>query len=142
MDEIKKVETFSAMDFLKDLDISTDDKKKLLLSIAAIMVNVGEDSTKMATAACMGLSIEDEKFAAFYNNEIKPIVKLDIQTIYDQLANKVFDEEDKKEKISKQQKFIIEMSKMLGCDSDGDIITRGANSYYINAQKGIFRENK
>ena len=92
MSEITKVEELNAMEFLKNLPIPIEDKKKLVLAISAIMVNTGEDSTRMATAACMGLSVEDEKFNAFYNSEIKPIVQLDIQTIYNQLADKVIDE--------------------------------------------------
>lgn len=141
MDEIKKVETFNAMDFLKKLDIPIEDKKKLLLGIAAIMVNVGEDTTKMATAACMGLSTEDEKFAAFYNNDIEPIVNLDIQTIYDQLSTMVLtEEEENREELSEEQKFIIEVSRRFGCDDDGDFITRGVNLFYINAQKGILEK--
>lgn len=143
MSEITKVENFNAMEFLKNLQIPLEDKKKLLLGISAIMVNVGEDSTKMATAACMGLSIEDEKFAAFYNNEIKPIVKLDIQTIYDQLSTAVLTEVEQVEsekKLSKEQEFLCEVSRRLLCDSDGDIIRRGNDIYYINAERGILEK--
>lgn len=143
MSEITKVENFNAMEFLKNLQIPLEDKKKLLLGISAIMVNVGEDSTKMATAACMGLSTEDEKFAAFYNNEIKPIVKLDIQTIYDQLSTAVITEVEQVEpehKLSKEQEFVCEVSRRLSCDSDGDIIRRGIDIYYINAEKGILEK--
>ena len=143
MSEITKVENFNAMEFLKNLQIPLEDKKKLLLGISAIMVNVGEDSTKMATAACMGLSIEDEKFAAFYNNEIKPIVKLDIQTIYDQLSTAVLTELEQVEpekKLSKEQEFLCEVSRRLLCDPDGDIIRRGNDIYYINAEKGILEK--
>jgi len=95
--DVVKVENFNTMEFLKKLKIPTEEKKKLLLGIAAIMVNVGEDTTKMATAACMGLSTNDEKFMAFYNNDIRPIVKLDIQTIYDQLSAMVLTEEEETE---------------------------------------------
>lgn len=143
MSEITKVENFNAMEFLKNLQIPLEDKKKLLLGISAIMVNVGEDSTKMATAACMGLSIEDEKFAAFYNNEIKPIVKLDIQTIYDQLSTAVLTEVEQVEpekKLSKEQEFLIEVSRRLLCDPDGDIIRRGNDIYYINTERGILEK--
>lgn len=143
MSEITKVENFNAMEFLKNLQIPLEDKKKLLLGISAIMVNVGEDSTKMATAACMGLSIEDEKFAAFYNNEIKPIVKLDIQTIYDQLSTAVLTEVEQVEpekKLSKEQEFLCEVSRRLLCDPDGDIIRRGNDIYYINAERGILEK--
>lgn len=143
MSEITKVENFNAMEFLKNLQIPLEDKKKLLLGISAIMVNVGEDSTKMATAACMGLSIEDEKFAAFYNNEIKPIVKLDIQTIYDQLSTAVLTEVEQVEpekKLSKEQEFLFEVSRRLLCDPDGDIIRRGNDIYYINAERGILEK--
>ena len=143
MSEITKVENFNAMEFLKNLQIPLADKKKLLLGISAIMVNVGEDSTKMATAACMGLSIEDEKFAAFYNNEIKPIVKLDIQTIYDQLSTAVLTEVEQVEpekKLSKEQEFLCEVSRRLLCDFDGDIIRRGNDIYYINAERGILEK--
>lgn len=143
MSEITKVENFNAMEFLKNLQIPLEDKKKLLLGISAIMVNVGEDSTKMATAACMGLSIEDEKFAAFYNNEIKPIVKLDIQTIYDQLSTVVLTEVEQVEpekKLSKEQEFLFEVSRRLLCDPDGDIIRRGNDIYYINAERGILEK--
>ena len=143
MSEITKVENFNAMEFLKNLQIPLEDKKKLLLGISAIMVNVGEDSTKIATAACMGLSIEDEKFAAFYNNEIKPIVKLDIQTIYDQLSTAVLTEVEQVEpekKLSKEQEFLYEVSRRLLCDPDGDIIRRGIDIYYINAEKGILEK--
>ena len=143
MSEITKVENFNAMEFLKNLQIPLEDKKKLLLGISAIMVNVGEDSTKMATAACMGLSIEDEMFAAFYNNEIKPIVKLDIQTIYDQLSTAVLTELEQVEpekKLSKEQEFLCEVSRRLLCDPDGDIIRRGNDIYYINAERGILEK--
>lgn len=95
--DVVKVENFNTMEFLKKLRIPTEEKKKLLLGIAAIMVNVGEDTTKMATAACMGLPTHDEKFVAFYNNDIRPIVKLDIQTIYDQLSAMVLTEEEETE---------------------------------------------
>ena len=136
MSEITKVEEFNAMEFLKHLPIPLEDKKKLVLAISAIMVNTGEDSTRMATAACMGLSTEDEKFNAFYNSEIKPIVQLDIQTIYNQLADKVISENSDHE----YYKSIIQyVSNILGCDDDGDIILRGTDAYYINAHDGILR---
>lgn len=141
MGEIVNVEKFNAMDFLRDLKIPIEDKKKLLLGISAIMVNVGEDSTKMATAACMGYSVEDEMFAAFYNTEIKPIVNLDIQTIYDQLSAKVITEDKEEEKeLSEEQKFLHEVSRRLRCDRDGDIIRCGVNVFYINAMQGILEK--
>ena len=140
MGEIVKVEKFNAMDFLRDLKIPIEDKKKLLLGISAIMVNVGEDSTKMATAACMGYSVEDEMFAAFYNTEIKPIVNLDIQTIYDQLSAKVITEDKEEEKLDEEFIFINKISARLGCDVDGDIIRVGIQLYYINAKKGILEK--
>lgn len=140
MGEIVKVEKFNAMDFLRDLKIPIEDKKKLLLGISAIMVNVGEDSTKMATAACMGYSVEDEMFAAFYNTEIKPIVNLDIQTIYDQLSAKVITEDKEEEKLDEEFIFINKISLRLGCDVDGDIIRVGSQLYYINAKNGILEK--
>lgn len=140
MGEIVKVEKFNAMDFLRDLKIPIEDKKKLLLGISAIMVNVGEDSTKMATAACMGYSVEDEMFAAFYNTEIKPIVNLDIQTIYDQLSAKVITEDKEEEKLDEEFIFINKISRRLGCDTDGDIIRVGSQLYYINAKNGILEK--
>lgn len=140
MGEIVKVEKFNAMDFLRDLKIPIEDKKKLLLGISAIMVNVGEDSTKMATAACMGYSVEDEMFAAFYNTEIKPIVNLDIQTIYDQLSAKVITEDKEEEKLDEEFIFINKIADRLGCDVDGDIIRVGIQLYYINAKKGILEK--
>lgn len=139
--DVVKVENFNTMEFLKKLRISTEEKKKLLLGIAAIMVNVGEDTTKMATAACMGLPTNDEKFMAFYNNDIRPIVKLDIQKIYDQLSAMVLiEEEDHNEELNEEQKFIIEVSRRFGCDSDGDFIRSGDDLFYINAQKSIFEK--
>lgn len=144
MGEIVKVEKFNAMDFLRDLKIPIEDKKKLLLGISAIMVNVGEDSTKMATAACMGYSVEDEMFAAFYNTEIKPIVNLDIQTIYDQLSAKVITEDKEEEKLDEEFIediiFINKIAVRLGCDIDGDIIRVGSQLYYINAKNGILEK--
>lgn len=141
MSEITKVENFNTMEFLKNLQIPIEDKKKLLLGISAIMVNVGEDSTKMATAACMGLSTEDEKFMAFYNSDIRPAVKLDIQAIYDQLSTMVLTEEEEKQKgLSEEQKFLHEVSRRLQCDLDGDIINCGANVFYINAKQGILEK--
>lgn len=141
MSEITKVENFNAMEFLKNLQIPIEDKKKLLLGISAIMVNVGEDSTKMATAACMGLSTEDEKFMAFYNSDIRPAVKLDIQTIYDQLSTMVLTEEEEgREELSEEQKFLHEVSRRLRCDLDGDIINCGVNVFYINAKQGILEK--
>ena len=141
MSEITKVENFNAMEFLKNLQIPIEDKKKLLLGISAIMVNVGEDSTKMATAACMGLSTEDEKFMAFYNSDIRPAVKLDIQTIYDQLSAMVLTEEEEGQKeLSEEQKFLYEVSRRLRCDPTGDIIRCGVNVFYINAVQGILEK--
>lgn len=140
MGEFVNVEKFNAMDFLRDLKIPIEDKKKLLLGISAIMVNVGEDSTKMATAACMGYSVEDEMFVAFYNTEIKPIVNLDIQTIYDQLSAKVITEDKEEEKLDEEFIFINKISDRLGCDIDGDIIRVGLQLYYINAKKGILEK--
>ena len=139
--DVVKVENFNTMEFLKKLKIPTEEKKKLLLGIAAIMVNVGEDTTKMATAACMGLPTNDEKFMAFYNNDIRPIVKLDIQKIYDQLSAMVLtEEEDNNEELNEEQKFIIEVSRRFGCDSDGDFIRRGDDLFYINAQKSVLEK--
>ena len=140
MDEIKKVETFDVMDFLKNLRIPLEDKKKLLLGISAIMVNVGDDSTKMATAACMGLSTNDEKFAAFYNKDIKPVVKLDIQTIYDNLCDKVIDEDE--EKLNRTKEFILasDICDKLNLDIDGDIIRTTTEIYYINDSRGIIEK--
>ena len=132
--------TKDVMDFLKNLRIPLEDKKKLLLGISAIMVNVGEDSTKMATAACMGYSVEDEMFVAFYNTEIKPIVNLDIQTIYDQLSAKVITEDKEEEKLDEEFIFINKISKRLGCDIDGDIIRVGSQLYYISANNGILEK--
>lgn len=91
--EVKK-EELNYVQFLQNLSIPMEDKKKLLLGIAAIMVNTAEEATLTATAACMGMSIEDPRYVVFYNENIKPIVSLDIQTIYDDLARKVLTEEN------------------------------------------------
>ena len=137
MSEITKVEEFRVMEFLKNLPIPSKDKKKLVLAIAAIMVNTGEDSTRMATAACMGLSVEDEKFNAFYNSDIRPIVQLDIQTIYNQLADKILEEDSD---ILYSKELISSLANLLGCDPDGDIIYSGINVYYIEGCTGVFRK--
>lgn len=89
-----KVEEFRVMEFLKNLQIPIEDKKKLLLGIAAVMVDTSENTARLATAACMGLSPDDEKFNAFYNSDIKPILQVDIQSIYNQLSDKIISKED------------------------------------------------
>lgn len=91
--EVKK-EELNVVQFLQNLSISIEDKKKLLLGIAAIMVNTAEEATLTATAASMGMSTEDPRFVVFYYENIKPIVSLDIQSIYNDLAQKVLKEEN------------------------------------------------
>ena len=89
-----KVEEFRVMEFLKNLQIPIEDKKKLLLGIAAVMVDTSENTARLTTAACMGLSPDDEKFNAFYNSDIKPTLQVDIQSIYNQLSDKIISKED------------------------------------------------
>lgn len=86
--DIEKVEYFDVMEFIKNLPIELEDKKRLLLGISAIIVNTAEESCKSSVAACMGLSEDDPTFAAFYNKDIEPATKVDIQQIYNDLAEK------------------------------------------------------
>ena len=86
--DIKKVEYFDVMEFIKNLPIELEDKKRLLLGISAIIVNTAEGSCKSSVAACMGLSEDDPTFVAFYNKDIEPATRVDIQKIYNDLAEK------------------------------------------------------
>ena len=86
--DIEKVEYFDVMEFIKNLPIELEDKKRLLLGISAIIVNTAEESCKSSVAACMGLSEDDPTFVAFYNKDIEPATRVDIQQIYNDLAEK------------------------------------------------------
>lgn len=86
--DIEKVEYFDVMEFIKNLPIELEDKKRLLLGISAIIVNTAEESCKSSVAACMGLSEDDPTFVAFYNKDIVPATRVDIQQIYNDLAEK------------------------------------------------------
>lgn len=87
-DDIESVEYFDVMDFIKNLPIKLEDRKRLLLGISAIIVNTAEESCKSAVAACMGLSENDPAFVAFYNNDIEPATRVDIQQTYNDLVEK------------------------------------------------------
>lgn len=86
--DIESVEYFDVIDFIKNLPIKLEDRKRLLLGISAIIVNTAEESCKSAVAACMGLSENDPAFVAFYNNDIEPTTRVDIQQIYNDLVEK------------------------------------------------------
>lgn len=86
--DIESVEYFDVMDFIKNLPIELEDKKRLLLGISAIIVNTAEKTCQTSVAACMGLSEDDPTFAAFYNKDIEPATRVDIQQIYNDLAEK------------------------------------------------------
>lgn len=137
MENIEKVEEINSLEFIKNLGISLDDKKKLLLVIASMVVSANEDAIMAATAACMGLSTSDEKFVAFYNRDILPTVNINVQTIYNQLADIVITDQTKY-----NDDLLNRMSILLGCDVDGDIIRVGPKVFYINAKKGDFEEIK
>lgn len=85
---IESVEYFDVMDFIKHLPIELEDKKRLLLGISAIIVNTSEEACKSSVAACMGLSVDNPTFVAFYNNDIRPATIVDIQNVYNDLVNK------------------------------------------------------
>lgn len=86
--DVEKAEYFDVMKFIKNLPIRLEDKKRLLLGISAIIVNTAEESCRSSVAACMGLSENDPSFAAFYTKDIEPATKVDIQQIYNDLAEK------------------------------------------------------
>lgn len=86
--DIESVEYFDVMNFIKHLPIKLEDKKRLLLGISAIIVNTSEEACKSSVAACMGLSTDNPTFVAFYNNDILPATRIDIQNVYNDLANK------------------------------------------------------
>lgn len=88
LNDIEKVEYFDVMEFIKNLPIELEDKKRLLLGISAIIVNTAEESCKSSVAACMGLSEDDPTFVAFYNKDIESATRVDIQQIYNDLAEK------------------------------------------------------
>lgn len=73
--------------FIKDLPLSNQQMHFLLMSIAKIMATVAQDTGKMTTAACMGLSTDDPKFCVFYDKEIAPLLEIDPQKIYNDLQN-------------------------------------------------------
>lgn len=92
--EYQVKETIDIPQFLHDLPLEMEDKKKLLLSIATIISTVSEDTAKMTVAACMGLSTDDPKFNTFFNNDIRQVINLDIQSLYNSLAGSVFKDEE------------------------------------------------
>lgn len=98
-DEILNIKEINVTSFIKSLPLSVEDKKILLLCIATIQKVTGEVVAKLTTAACMGLSEDDPKFNAFFNNDISPIINLDIQELYNQLSELIdIEKENKDEK--------------------------------------------
>lgn len=95
-DEILNVKEINVASFIKGLPLSLEDRKTLLLCIAAIQKETGESTARLTTAACMGLSEDDPMFNAFYNKDVAPIVSLDIQKLYNQLSSLLSDEEEEK----------------------------------------------
>lgn len=80
-------EYINVSQFIRDLPLSVENKKMLLLCIASIQKETGETIARSTVAACMGLSEDDPKFNAFYNNDIAPIINLDVQKMYEQLVS-------------------------------------------------------
>lgn len=85
------VEHVNVIQFLKELQIDESDKYKLIACFAVAMASVAQEVSRDTTAACMGLSTDDPKFNAFYNNDIAPIVKIDDQSVYADLVKKIME---------------------------------------------------
>lgn len=94
-EKIVSVKEINVTDFLKSLPLSMEDKKTLLLCIAAIQKETSESTARLTTAACMGLLEDDPVFNAFFNKDIAPVINLDIQKLYNQLASLLEYKEEK-----------------------------------------------
>ena len=92
------IKEISVSKFLRDLPISSEDKNTLLLCIAAIQKETGEEAAKLTTAACMGMSPDDPLFNVFYNRDIAPIINLDVQKLYNQLRPLLYEEDEQNSK--------------------------------------------
>lgn len=82
---MEQLTTLNVLDFIRDLPLSDQQMQFLLMSIAKIMSTVAQDTGKMTTAACMGLSTDDPRFCIFYDKEIAPLLEVDPQKIYTDL---------------------------------------------------------
>lgn len=90
------IEYINVSEFLKSLPLDKETKSKLLLCIATIIKQVHDDTAKLVLATSMGLSQDDPKFNAFFNNEIHPVIELDVQTIYNSLLSLLEDSKEEK----------------------------------------------
>lgn len=91
--ENEKITTLKIPEFIRDLPLSDEQKHFLLMSIAKIMSTVAQDTGKMTTAACMGLSTDDPNFCVFYERDIAPLLEVDPQKIYEDLKVLILEKE-------------------------------------------------
>lgn len=92
-DESKNVKNINVSKFIKGLPISLEDKKILLMCIAAIQRETLINTSKVMIATTMGLSEDDPEFNAFYNKDIYPMINISVQSFYDRLTP-LLDEEE------------------------------------------------
>ena len=83
----------NVVDFLKGLKISDEDKDILLMCFAVTMSQIAYTTARSVTAACMGLSEEDEQFNTFFNNDIAQIVNVEENGIYADLKKLIMPQE-------------------------------------------------
>lgn len=96
--EITKVERINVGKFIKGLPITLEDKKVLLMCIAAIQRETVLNTSKLMIATTMGFSEDDPTFVSFYNKDIYPMINMDVQKFYDNLAPLLDEEEDSNDK--------------------------------------------
>ena len=93
--EFEKEETFEPIQFIKDLDISQDDKLKLAGCISAFITEYGNEKAKVSMCAALGLEPTDEKFISLWN-DVGPMICSTYNENFHELV-RMFDlEQDKK----------------------------------------------
>lgn len=95
-DEESTVKNINVAEFIKGLPISLEDKKVLLMCIAAIQRETLLNTSKLMIATTMGFNEDDPTFTEFYNKDIYPMININIrvQDFYDRLALFLLDEGD------------------------------------------------
>lgn len=94
-DEILKSETIEPVQFIKDLDISHDDKLRLTGAISVFITECANEKAKVAMFSTLGLDPADEKFVALWN-DVSPMICYNYNEIFHELVELFGLEQDEK----------------------------------------------
>ena len=89
MAENETKKRIEVIDFIRDLNISDEDRETLVACFATTISMVAFETARSVTAACMGEDPNSEQFNAFFNNNIAQIISVEENQVFSELMRKV-----------------------------------------------------